>query len=578
MIARISRKARPRPLLPLLAMALLGVGAFVAISARADIIVPDGDVVAPGYQGSQYLGVAVAGEEIAVPVDFSLECFLTSHVDDGQTVSIVFSLANSSLDAGAVTAADLSATDTSIGPVPAAWPDDGGACSGALPLGDNGDSTVTVTAPATIGTHTFIVAYALSLSPPGADDPSALIGGALTAVEFTVDVGPPPCAPTPPSPGPVSIDLWADEGVVSMPDGSPPIPIWGFTVVDPAVEACTPTFPGPVLDVTDGNTVDITLHNMLDVNLALTFPGQDLVPDTVGAPPGGTATYSFLADDPGTYIYEAGTAPQEDGMGIASCSDGLDNDSDTLVDGDDPECSQANGASVQVAMGLHGALIVRPVTANWAYDLDTTAFDVEASLVLSEIDPALNDDPAGFDMGDYDPKYWLINGKAYPDTDSILANPGERVLFRYVNAGLWNHTMQIVGLHQEVIAGDAHLLNFAYQVDSLTAASGQTYDLIGILPWGTPSGTQYPLYSAQQHVNNANESPGGMLTFIIDTPLGLTADCGQPVAMGDALVVARHVVGLRPTLGCAWHGDLNDDGRISMGDALAIARYVVGIQ
>jgi len=152
------------------------------------------------------------------------------------------------------------------------------------------------------------------------------------------------------------------------------------------------------------------------------------------------------------------------------------------------------------------------------------------------------------------------------------------VLFRYVNAGLWNHTMQIVGLHQEVIAGDAHLLNFAYQVDSLTAASGQTYDLIGILPWGTPSGTQYPLYSAQQHVNNANESPGGMLTFIIDTPLGLTADCGQPVAMGDALVVARHVVGLRPTLGCAWNGDVNDDGRISMGDALAIARYVVGIQ
>jgi len=311
MIARISRKARPRLLLPLLAMALLGIGAFVAISARADIIVPDGDVVAPGYQGSQYLGVAVAGEEIAVPVDFSLECFLTSHVDDGQTVSIVFSLANSSLDAGAVTAADLSATDTSIGPVPAAWPDDGGACSGALPLGDNGDSTVTVTAPATIGTHTFIVAYALSLSPPGADDPSALIGGALTAVEFTVDVGPPPCAPTPPSPGPVSIDLWADEGVVSMPDGSPPIPIWGFTGVDPILNGCTANLPGPTLDVDEGATVTVKLHNLLDVNVALSFPGQDLVPDTVGAPPGDTASYTFVADDPGTYLYEAGTTPQE---------------------------------------------------------------------------------------------------------------------------------------------------------------------------------------------------------------------------------------------------------------------------
>jgi len=579
MVAKTLGKVQPKlVLLPLVAVVLLGVAAFVAISARADVVVPDGDVVTPGYQGSQYLGVAVAGQVIAVPVDFSLECFLASHVDDGQTVSIDFSLTNSSLDAGAVTTADLSATNTSIGPVPAAWPDDGDACGDPAPdpLGDNGDSTVTVTAPAAPGVHTFVVSYMLSLTPAGINDPSALIG-TLTAVTFTMVVGPFPCPPPVlPSGSPVTIGLWASEGSVSMPDGTPPIPIWGFTGMDPITNLCTANLPGPVLEVDEGADVTVELHNLLDVNLALAFPGQDLVPDTVGAPPGGTASYTFIADDPGTYLYEAGTAAQEDDADVASCSDGVDNGPDGLTDGADPECAGVNSASVQVPMGLYGALIVRPATANQAYDGAVSAYDVEAPMVLSEIDPALNNGPAGFSLGDYDPKYWLINGKAYPETDSILANPGERVLFRYLNAGLWNHTMQLLGLHQQVIAGDAHLLNFAYEVDSLTVASGQTYDLIGILPGGTPAGTQYPLYSAQQHVNNADEFPGGMLTFVVDSPLALTASCGQPAAMTDALVVARHVVGLRPTLGCAWNGDVTRDGRISMGDALAIARYVVG--
>ena len=41
-------------------------------------------------------------------------------------------------------------------------------------------------------------------------------------------------------------------------------------------------------------------------------------------------------------------------------------------------------------MGLYGALVVRPATAGQAYDDAATAFDDEAVLVLSEIDPALN--------------------------------------------------------------------------------------------------------------------------------------------------------------------------------------------
>ena len=590
MVAKTLKQTPLKLLLPLLALVLLGIGAFVAISARAaDVVLADGDVVVDEYQSSQYLGVVNQGETDVVPVSFSLLCvyvagIITAHVDAGQTVKIDFSPADSSLPA----TASLDATDATIGAVPITWPVDGAPCGDPPLLNDNGDSIVTMTAPTTPGLHTFVVRYTTTLDP-GPPDSSGILDS-LLSVTFTMLVPPLPCPPGPPPSGtgtpsdPVTINLWAIEGSVSMPDGTPPIPIWGFTGIDPIVNLCTANLPGPVLEVEEGASVKINLTNLLDVNVALVFPGQThaplglpLVPDTVGVLPDETASYTFIADDPGTYLYEAGTAPQENGAGLVSCSDGMDNNvPDGLTDGDDPDCAGVNSASVQVAMGLYGALIVRSLTADQAYDEVTTEYDVDAPLVLSEIDPALNNNPAGFSMGDYDPMYWLINGKAYPDTNPIIADPGERVLFRYLNAGLWNHTMQVLGLHQQVIAGDAHLLNFAYEVDSLTVASGQTYDLISMLP--TDPGTKYALYSAQQHVNNADEFPGGMLTFVVDAPLALTASCGQPAAMTDALVIARHVVGLRPTLGCAWNGDLNDDGRISMGDALAIAKFVVGIQ
>ncbi|MEB0014969.1 multicopper oxidase domain-containing protein, partial [Glaciimonas sp. Cout2] len=81
-----------------------------------------------------------------------------------------------------------------------------------------------------------------------------------------------------------------------------------------------------------------------------------MVPDRVGAAPGASTSYTFTASRPGTYLYEAGLVP--------------------------------NGQH-QVAMGLYGALIVRPAISGQAYDA-TTAFDDEAVLVISEIDPALN--------------------------------------------------------------------------------------------------------------------------------------------------------------------------------------------
>jgi FtsP/CotA-like multicopper oxidase with cupredoxin domain len=165
---------------------------------------------------------------------------------------------------------------------------------------------------------------------------------------------------------------------------------------------------------------------------------------------------------------------------------------------------------------------VRPATAGRAYDPASTAYDVEAPLVLSAVDPDFNQaaDPNAFNMYQYRATYWLINGKAYPDTAPIAAAPGQRVLLRYLNAGYDNTTMLLLGMHQNVVARDARLLNNAFAAVAETIPAGGTEDAIATVPsTSAPSANGFALFNRQLHLTNGapsspGHSPGGMLTFI----------------------------------------------------------------
>ena len=295
------------------------------------------------------------------------------------------------------------------------------------------------------------------------------------------------------SAAPVSVNLCAVPGSATL-TGSVTVPIWGFGVPTTPGDCSTATasLPGPVLTANQGDSVTITVTNALPAGHTLSFevPGISFDAGPVNAASGATVTRTFTASAPGTYLYSSG-------------GDG----------------------GRQQAMGLYGALIVRPPAANQAYGPASTAYDVEAPLVLSAVDPDLQAaaDPNDFDMYHYRATYWLINGKAYPTTAAISAAAGQRVLLRYLNAGYDNTSMLLLGMHQRVVARDARLLNNPFDAAAEIIPAGATEDAIATVPSGTPpSASGFPLYNRQLHLTNGpqtdpNPTPatgGGMLTFI----------------------------------------------------------------
>ncbi len=194
--------------------------------------------------------------------------------------------------------------------------------------------------------------------------------------------------------------LTAKEGYISLTDGNV-IYMWSYADGTDDFQ-----HPGPILCVNEGDTVTVVLHNELPADTSIVFPGQanvqangvpmepqfngagELVSMTnVATANGGSMTYEFVAEQPGTYVYQSGTNP-----------------------------------GVQTQMGLFGGLVVRPALgADYAYNDPDTKFnpDTEYIMMLSEIDPLMHqaiERGETFDMSDYNARYFLINGRTFPDT------------------------------------------------------------------------------------------------------------------------------------------------------------------
>ena len=283
-----------------------------------------------------------------------------------------------------------------------------------------------------------------------------------------------------------TIDLWAKEGYLSTPDGNS-IYFWGFA----KSEAGPAQLPGPHIIARQGETITVNLHNTLPEPVSLSFTGQrgvladgnpvgpqhqndQLVSFVNHAEPGDSITYTFTPSHPGTFMYESGTYPHK-----------------------------------QVPMGLYGGLVVRPIDYNpdiqeyktvYGYGTDTE-YDREYLLITGEIDPNLHQavkEEKQYHTGSYLPRYWTLNGRCAPDTmfpdnldylphqpygSMVMGQPGERILMRYIGAGVDNHPLHPHGSHARVVGMDGRLLrngsvDLSFKRFTVLVGAGQTYDLI----------------------------------------------------------------------------------------------------
>jgi hypothetical protein len=188
-----------------LSLALIMAMLFTSIG-MADQLTPDADILVANNQATKNLGTVAPGAVVTTPVSFILECNGNKHVDNGQTVNLSFTLAGSTVPAGG----SLSATNATIGPIPAGWPDDGDNCPSPAPapISDNGDSTATITAPSSAGTYNYVVAFTRNIAAPD-------ISGGNTTVTFTLTVSAPAnTAPSLSLPGNIVAEAISGAGAV----------------------------------------------------------------------------------------------------------------------------------------------------------------------------------------------------------------------------------------------------------------------------------------------------------------------------------------------------------------------------
>ena len=205
-------------------------------------------------------------------------------------------------------------------------------------------------------------------------------------------------------------------------------------------------------------------------------------------------------------------------------------------------------------------------------DGDSTLFHRQFTLLLNEVDQSPHDLLANvqeFVWSDYEPDYWLINGRSYPDTivrdqelfdhaggdfrlpdaggveggpeggafdpdlgfsqpvsSLIQVEEGETALLRIVNLGYEQHAMQLLGPRMRVVGRDATFLGGqAFETGTTYLGPGETADALVMAPafdpglpgQVDPEGRPYNRYwlrnrGAQRLVNGRQSGLGGMAT------------------------------------------------------------------
>ena len=190
--------------------------------------------------------------------------------------------------------------------------------------------------------------------------------------------------------------------------------------------------------------------------------------------------------------------------------------------GDNPKAPR------QIAQGLVGVLIVTPAACtgvNLTCAFDGTSHADEALVATTDLDLAFAQNPDTYDMSyfgqsrtDKDRQrqvYHVINGQSFPDTQVIDAQAGDSVLLRYVNAGVTDKTMGLLGLRQTLLARNASPYKDPQTFVAPMVGPGETADVVVQVPLSATAGQRYSLMDQSRQMNHGSAFGfGGALTFI----------------------------------------------------------------
>ncbi len=242
----------------------------------------------------------------------------------------------------------------------------------------------------------------------------------------------------------VKVTMHAHEGPVEIDNKGTQYAAWTFDG----------TIPGPVVRVTEGDTVEFTLINdkenknshAMDFHAAIV----DVLDEFAPVKPGETKKFNFVAKYPGVFMYHCGAMPMQQ----------------------------------HIARGMFGVIIVDPKEG---YSKDYPQPDREYVLVQSQFFPDADNDKAMLVNEGWSNS--LINGKIFhydpvhdPNASlALVAKPGERVRIFFVNANI-NMPVAlhpIAGIWDRVyLNGNPKNVIYGMQTYNVAVAEATTFDIV----------------------------------------------------------------------------------------------------